>query len=121
MLAQTSASRIGRASPSGRRPATSRRSAPSIRPATPSPDRPADQPTPIATEKNESPFADHELPAIDIRPVRLRGTTTLPPAPAKVAEQSTPSLLSDEEVERRIAELAERQGGPKIPPAKVLK
>ena len=105
---------------------------PAIRPATPSPDRPVAQrqsPTcdppdapslPPDTKKNVSPFAEQDPPALEIRPVRMRGGTKPLPVPAKDAKESTPSLLSDEEVERRTADLAERQGGQKIAAAKVI-
>ena len=54
-----------------------------------------------------------------IRPARPRGRS---PASASVESHAgtTASLLSDDEVERRIAELAGRQGGQKIPPPEVL-
>jgi hypothetical protein len=83
---------------------------------------PPDAPSipPPGAEKNELPLADQDPPAIEIRPVRLLGGTKPLPPPAKDLNESTPSLLSDEEVERRIADLAERQGGQKIAPAKVI-
>lgn len=55
----------------------------------------------------------------DIRPARPRGT--MPVASAwQTQGKSTPSLLSEDEVERRIADVARRQGGTKIPPPEVL-
>jgi len=55
----------------------------------------------------------------EIRPARPRGLP-FAPAPAQTAVRSTPSLLGEDEVGRRIDELAARQGGPKIPPPEVL-
>jgi hypothetical protein len=105
---------------------------PAIRPATPSPDRPVaqrqsptcdppDAPSILpAAEKNVSPFADQDPPTLEIRPVRMRGGTRPLPILAKDAKESMASLLSDEEVARRTADLAERQGGQKIAAAKVI-
>ena len=58
-------------------------------------------------------------PSTAIRPARPRGRS---PASASVESraETTPSLLSDDEVEQRIADLAGRQGGQKIPPPEVL-
>jgi hypothetical protein len=84
-------------------------------------DSPAAQATlpPPATE-NDLPSASAEWPPLEMRPVRLRDSATPVPAPAAAAGGSTPSLFNDEEVERRIADVASRQGGKKIPPPKVL-
>lgn len=60
-----------------------------------------------------------DLAMPDIRPARPRGVP-FAPAPAQTAARSTPSLLGEDEVGRRIDELAARQGGPKIPPPEVL-
>jgi hypothetical protein len=77
-------------------------------------------PLSATTEKNALPFAEFERPQIDIQPARLRGTPAAPAAHTNSNAVSTPSLLSKEEVDRRLAELAERQGGLKIPLPRVL-
>ncbi len=77
-------------------------------------------PLSATTEKNALPFAEFERPQLDIQPARLRGTPAAPAAHTNSNAVSTPSLLSKEEVDRRLAELAERQGGLKIPLPRVL-
>lgn len=54
-----------------------------------------------------------------IQPARPRGT--VPPAsPSKEAALSVHSLLSEDELDRKLADLARRQGGHKIPAPDIL-
>jgi len=76
-------------------------------------------PVPKASNKGDTPFAEGDRPALDIRPARPRGAIT-PPVAAASPGNSMPSLLSDEEVDRRLDDLARRQGGRKIPLPKPL-
>ncbi|MGI4798037.1 MAG: hypothetical protein ACRYG8_29105 [Janthinobacterium lividum] len=55
----------------------------------------------------------------EIRPARPR-ETPFPPSSFKSVLNSTTSLLSDDELERRLADLAARQGRGKIPPPEIL-
>lgn len=73
----------------------------------------------LISRLGDAPFAGPDLAMPDIRPARPRGAP-VGPAPAQEAARSTPSLLSTEEVERRVADLAARQGGPKLPTPGVL-
>ncbi len=73
----------------------------------------------LISQLGDTPFAMPDLAMPDIRPARPRGAPAAP-APAQEAARSMPSLLSTEEVERRVADLAARQGGPKLPTPGVL-
>jgi hypothetical protein len=79
---------------------------------------PPEAPTP-SSQLGDAPFVGPDLAMPDIRPARPRGAPAAP-APTQDAARSTLSLLSTEEVERRIADLAARQGGPKLPTPGVL-
>ena len=81
-------------------------------------------PVPAAATQSVSqfrvePFAAADQPGPDIRPARPRGVP-LAPTPSQMAAKSTAPLLGEDEVERHIADLAARQGGPKMPPPEVL-
>jgi len=73
----------------------------------------------LSSQLGDAPFVGPDLAMPDIRPARPRGAPAAP-APTQDAARSTPSLLSTEEVERRVADLAARQGGPKLPTPGVL-
>jgi len=75
--------------------------------------------TQSASQLRVKPFAPADLAAPDIRPARPRGAL-FAPNPTQTAVRSTASLLGEDEVERRVADLAARQGGPKLPPPEVL-
>jgi hypothetical protein len=79
----------------------------------------APRPEPGPSNKGDASFADGARPPLDIQPARLRGAITTPSG-AALSNESTPSLLSDEEVARRLDDLAKRQGGQKIPLPKPL-
>jgi hypothetical protein len=79
----------------------------------------APRPEPGPSNKGGASFADGARPPFDIQPARLRGAITTPSG-AALSNESTPSLLSDEEVARRLDDLAKRQGGQKIPLPKPL-
>lgn len=64
-------------------------------------------------------IADDDALRMVIRPARPRGAVPLPSMGENKAE-STVSLLSEDELDRRLAELAGRQGGHKLPPPEVL-
>ena len=75
--------------------------------------------TQSASQSRVGPFAPVDQIEPDIRPARPRGAL-FAPNPAQTAARSTASLLGEDEVERRIADLAARQGGTKLPPPEVL-
>lgn len=75
--------------------------------------------TQFASQSRVEPFAPAEPAAPDIRPARPRGTL-FAPSPSQIAARATAYLLGEDEVERRVADLAARQGGPKMPPPEVL-
>ena len=88
----------------------------SRQPATPAPVQPDENTLQIA----HAPFAN-PAPAplpIDIRPASLRRNSTAPATQA--SEIPGVTLLNDAQVQQQIDDLAARQGGRKIPPAKVL-
>lgn len=80
---------------------------------------PAAIPAFLTSQVCDKPSAPVDLVLPDIRPARPRGAP-FAPAPAQTAARSTPSLLSEDEVTRRLDELAARQGRPVIPPPEVL-
>lgn len=73
----------------------------------------------ISSQNSDGSAAEAFMPALDIQPARPR-SAPFAPNPSQNATQSIPSLLESDEVERRIADLAVRQGGVKTPPPKVL-
>ena len=79
---------------------------------------------PAAKRGSDAGPAAAPLAAAHLHPVASLGSgpdlTPMPPrqtgaAPGAAPMRSTPVLLSDAEVQRRIDELERRQGGPKIP------
>ena len=98
-----------------------RRHAP-VAPGAAAPSAPAVTPLslpPAAATNRDAPPADPERPPMTIRPARPRGASARSSPPEQPAT-STPSLLSEDAVARRLADLADRQGGAKIPPPTVL-
>lgn len=76
-------------------------------------------PTEYSSQNRDEPFAEDASPRTVIRPARPRDAAPTV-EPAKDQANTTRSLLSEEEVERRLADLAARQGGLKILPPEVL-
>ncbi len=73
----------------------------------------------ISSQNRDRSAVEAVMPAFDIQPARPR-SAPFAPNPSQNATQSIPSLLEADEVERRIADLAVRQGGVKTPPPEVL-
>jgi hypothetical protein len=75
---------------------------------------------PESSNQSDASFAEGARPPLDIQPARLRGASASTATAAGLPRDSDPPLLSEDEVARRLDDLAKRQGGQKIPLPKPL-